>query len=98
LSVKPTVELLNKLFIITFKISSNISIKVILDLVVPGTEENKDRVREDPMVDAVGISLLTENCCCNGVESTSKPTELHIVFFVRSHVMSGNFAILLGGI
>ena len=64
------------------KSAVTISIKVILDLVALGTEENKYRVREDPIVDAVGISLLTENCCFNGVESTSKPTELHNVFFV----------------
>jgi hypothetical protein len=74
------------------------SIKLILDLVALDAEANKDQVRDDPIVDAVGISLSTEICCFNGVESTSKPTELHIIFFARPRVAGGNFAILLGGV
>ena len=58
----------------------------------------EDQVREDPIVDAVGISLLMEICCFNGVEATSKPTEINVIFLVQPHITGGNFAILLGGI
>ena len=98
LSVKPTVELLNKLLFITFKIRCEHVHKVILDLMTLAGNTNKDRVREDTIVDVVDISLSMENCCFNGVEATSKPTEINVIFLVQPHITGGNFAILLGGI
>ncbi len=74
------------------------SIKLILDLVTLSGEANEELVSEDPIVDAVGISVSMEIGCFAGVEASAIPAELHVVFFTQPHVVGGNFAILLGGI
>jgi hypothetical protein len=80
------------------KSAETTSLKIILDLATLSGKSNKDLVSEDPIVNAVGISVSIEIYCFTGVEATANPAELDVIFFAQPRVMGGNFAILLGGI
>lgn len=60
LMLKPTVQFLDKLLLTTFKISCDYVHKLILDLVTLTSDPNVDVLREDPILDAMGISVSAE--------------------------------------